>query len=176
MNRISSKAASLSDPTLTEKAHRRLIKKIAKLVDKVGVDDGVKAFFLGLKKGQHSLLTSSFTDDAINAIVKEADIIKSVGWSSVKGSTVTFAKSSGGISDDAAQILLDQFDEALKSIDGLSDDIEALNGTLARERDTDGDGFSDGLEYLMGSDATEVLSIPNFNVPQPPQPGDENQT
>lgn len=52
--------------------------------------------------------------------------------------------------------------------DGLSDEVEALNGTRPSDRDTDGDGFSDGLEYLMGSDATDVKSVPNFNVPLPP--------
>ncbi len=52
--------------------------------------------------------------------------------------------------------------------DGLSDEIENINGTTTTQRDTDGDGFSDGLEFLMGSDALDFLSIPNFNVPSPP--------
>ncbi|MCB0346268.1 MAG: hypothetical protein KDD66_14210 [Bdellovibrionales bacterium] len=52
--------------------------------------------------------------------------------------------------------------------DGLSDELENLNGTSASNDDTDSDGFSDGLEFLMGSDPTTNLSIPNFFVPEPP--------
>jgi hypothetical protein len=52
--------------------------------------------------------------------------------------------------------------------DGLSDEIERLNGTALNDSDSDNDGFGDGIEYLMGSDGTDSLSIPNFNVPLPP--------
>lgn len=52
--------------------------------------------------------------------------------------------------------------------DGLSDEIENINGSTTTQRDTDGDGFSDALEFLMGSDELDFLSIPNFNIPSPP--------
>lgn len=53
--------------------------------------------------------------------------------------------------------------------DGLSNDVESLNGTTTTRTDSDSDGFSDGLEFLMGSDPLSDLSIPNFFVPEPPQ-------
>ncbi|MCB0323295.1 MAG: hypothetical protein KDD69_06955 [Bdellovibrionales bacterium] len=52
--------------------------------------------------------------------------------------------------------------------DGLSDDVETANGTLLTRRDSDGDGFSDAIEFLTGADPTDFLSIPNLNVPEPP--------
>ncbi len=53
--------------------------------------------------------------------------------------------------------------------DGISDQLESLNGTISTQQDTDSDGFSDGIELLMGSDETDNASVPNFGVPARPE-------
>ncbi len=58
--------------------------------------------------------------------------------------------------------------------DGLSDSLDSFNGSRPNAADTDTDGFSDGLEFLMGSDPTDTLSVPNFNVPFPPESTEES--
>lgn len=46
--------------------------------------------------------------------------------------------------------------------DGLADNLEELNFTIAQSADTDADGFADGLEYLMGSAGNDPESVPDF--------------
>jgi len=46
--------------------------------------------------------------------------------------------------------------------DGISDEIEALQGTATTDSDSDDDGFSDGIEFLIGSDGNDAQSVPTF--------------
>jgi len=48
--------------------------------------------------------------------------------------------------------------------DGLSDEVEGLNGGKVDSQDSDGDGYSDGVEFLMGSEASNAESVPNFQT------------
>lgn len=48
--------------------------------------------------------------------------------------------------------------------DGLSDDVESLNGGRVDAQDSDGDGYSDGIEFLMGSEAANAASVPDFQT------------
>ncbi|MFH1641290.1 MAG: hypothetical protein ABIC04_00145 [Nanoarchaeota archaeon] len=142
LKKISKFTEELLKPGLLAERKDELILKISKLVDNAG-DDGLRAFFIALRKGENSILSSSIVDDAVSSIVIQADSLKA-GKYLIRGP----------VADDGSIGVKVVFKEFTK--DGKYTD-EAVEGILRTD-------FKNGLKAVGIPEEAAEESAKNFEI------------